>query len=137
MKVPPRNGTIIPSLCALLILSGCATSGESSPSSSGSGDRDLITRANLEGMDRLNALEAIRRLKPQWLQYRGRSVLVNTGREGLRVYVNRHFFGDAGSLSTLMVRDIQEIRRLDARQATLRFGTDHTMGAIEISTGGG
>jgi hypothetical protein len=88
-------------------------------------------------MDELNAYQAIRRLKPTWLRYRGQAVLTGPDRESLRVYVNQSFFGDAESLSTLMVRNIREIRFLDARQATLRFGTDHTVGAIVVTTGGG
>jgi hypothetical protein len=137
VKTLTNPRTIVFAICAILALSGCATSAPSASGESGSRDRNLITKADMEGMDQLNALEAIRRLKPQWLQHRGRSVLVGTGREGLRVYMNRHFFGEAEALNTLMARDIQEIRYLDARQATLRFGTDHTMGAIVITTGGG
>ena len=137
MRVRPNHRTIVYALCAILTLSGCATSGGSSATATGSRDRNLLTRADLEGMDELNAYQAIRRLKPTWLRYRGQAVLTGPDRESLRVYVNRSFFGDAESLSTLMVRNIREIRFLDARQATLRFGTDHTVGAIVVTTGGG
>ncbi len=126
-------------VCAVLVgLAGCG--GTASDSGAGresaGGDRNLITRADLEGMDDLNAYEAIRRLKPIWLRYRGQSSLTAAGRESLRVYLNRTAFGNAEALSTLMVRDIREMRFLDARQATLRFGTDHTAGAIVVITGG-
>jgi hypothetical protein len=133
---PPKYGTIVLAFFALIVLFGCATPGESSSGRSTLQERYLITRADLEGMEDLNAFEAIRRLRPIWLRYRGQSVLVAPEREGMRVYVNRSYFGDAQSLSTLMVRDIREIRFLDARQATLQYGTDHSVGAIVITTGG-
>ena len=136
MARPPWKGTMAGVSCAILILSGCAPSGQSSAGQSGSQDRNLITKTDLEGMEELTAYEAIRRLKPNWLQYRGQAVLTGADRETLRVYVDRIFFGEAESLSTLTVRNIQEIRFLDPRQATLRFGTGHTVGAIVITTGG-
>jgi hypothetical protein len=54
----------------------------------------------------------------------------------MRIYVNGSFFGDADSLSSIQARNVREIRFLDARQATLRYGTDHTVGAIVVTTGG-
>lgn len=124
-------------VCAIFLLSGCSAYSRSAGSESVSRDRYVLTRTELDGMDQLNAIEAIRRLRPQWLQYRGTSVLIGPNREGLRVYVDRNFFGEAESLSTLMVGVIREIRYMNARQATLRFGTDHTVGAILVTTGGG
>jgi hypothetical protein len=90
----------------------------------------------MEGMAGLNIYEAIRRLRPAWLRPRGQAVLTGPDRESLRVYLDRQIFGDIESLTNLMVRDVREIRYLDARQATLRFGTDHTLGAIVVITGG-
>lgn len=119
---------------AVFVVSGCATSAASS-GQSGSQDRYLLTRADLERMDNLTAYEAIRRLKPTWLRYRGQSVLTGPDRESFRVYLDNNLFGRADALSQLRVRDIAEIRFLSAREATLRFGTDHTMGAILITSG--
>lgn len=134
MRIPLYHRTIIGALCALLVVSGCATGGGGSSDSESSGGRFLLTEADLAEVEGLDAHDAIRRLRPNWLRYRGQAVLVGTDRESLRVYVNRNFFGDADSLKQLFVRDIQEIRYLDARQATLRFGTDHTVGAILVTT---
>jgi hypothetical protein len=132
----PILRTTIGALLVLLAFSGCTSTTQSAEGDSARRDRYVLTEDDLQGMDRLSALEAIRRLRPQWLQYRGTSVLVGTSREGLRVYVDRQYFGEAESLSTIMVRVIREIRFLDARQATLRYGTDHTVGAIVITSGG-
>lgn len=123
-------------VCVTLVLLGCSTSGGSSATEGTRRDRNLLTAAELEGMGELSVHDAIRRLRPAWLRYRGQAVLSGPDRESLRVYMNRSFFGDASSLSDVRVRDVSELRFLDARQATLRFGTDHTLGAILITSGG-
>jgi hypothetical protein len=38
------------------------------------------------------------------------------------------------ALKNLSVREIMEIRHLDARDATMQFGTDHGSGAILVTT---
>ena len=68
MRILPYYGRIVCVVCAILILSGCSTSGGSSSSQTGRQDRNLITKADLEGMGDLNAYEAIRRLKPMCLR---------------------------------------------------------------------
>ncbi len=127
--------TIHLALMAILAVMACSTGGQTQEESGPTRDRNVITRAELERWDELSAYEAIRRLRPTWLRYRGQAVLTDPGRETMRIYVNRSFFGDASSLSNIPVRNIQEIRFLDARQATLQYGTDHTVGAINITTG--
>jgi len=113
-------------------LAGCA-SGPAKTAAEG-GDRNLITRAELATSNDRNVFEAVRRLRPAWLRYRGQSVLTGPDREGLRVYLNGAFFGDAQALGSIQINDVEEIRFLSAREATLRYGTGHTVGAIVVST---
>lgn len=121
---------------AVLVLTACAgrpaTGNDVSPEPRVS--HELITRAELAGHDDLSAFEVVRRLRPTWLRYRGQAVLSSPEREGLRVYLDGSFFGDAEALGRLRVRAIEEIRFLDSRQATMRFGTGHTVGAIMVTT---
>lgn len=109
----------------------CATAG-----APGDGDdRDVLTRAQLEDVSYLNAYDAVRRLKPIWLRTeRGQDSFRSQGRRGLRVYVDGIHYGDKDSLRTLQVQTIEEIRYLDKREATRRFGTDHSEGALLILT---
>lgn len=124
------------SLLALAIFAGCAGSGagdtEAAPPQSGS--RDVIVQEELAANSELSAFEVVRRLRPAWLRYRGQSVLSSPEREGLRVYLDGSFYGDADALGQLQARNLEEIRFLDSRQATLRFGTGHTVGAILVTT---
>lgn len=127
-----RSPTSVTAFMLLVAALGCAST--ASPDVAQPAARNAIVRVELEGFDDLSAYEAIRRLKPGWLRYRGQSVLTSPGREGLRVYVNGSLYGEADALSQIRVPDIERIEYLDARVATLRFGTGHTVGAILITT---
>jgi hypothetical protein len=120
-------------LTLAIVVSGCASLGEPRDR----GERDLLTRAQLEAVDHLSAYDAIRRYRPLWLRtQRGQDSFLAQAqaRRGLRVYVDRVHFGGVESLRDLDVRNIQEIRFLDKRKATLEFGTDHSEGAILVKT---
>lgn len=119
---------------ALIFAAGCAAPSVPGGEPASTGSSDVLTRLELSTVEDLNALEAVRRLRPNWLRYRGRSVLTGPGREGLRIYLDGAFFGDGEALSRLQPQSLEELRFLDSRQATLRFGTGHTVGAILART---
>ncbi len=96
--------------------------------------REVLTRSELDGHDELTVFQLVQRLRPSWLRYRGQAVLTSPEREGLRVYLDGSFYGDARAMGQLKVIAVQEIRFLDSRRATMRFGTGHTVGAILITT---
>lgn len=116
-------------LLPLLVLGGCASAG--GPAST-SGNRDVLTEADLSGMDELSVYGAIRRLRPSWLRPRGQSTL--NANEAIRVYLDGGFFGEVRALLDMPLQGVQEVRYLDSRQATLRFGTGHTAGAILVTS---
>lgn len=119
----------------LMVAGGCAAGGGATGTTgSGSSMRNVIGEAELEGMGELNVYEAVRRLKPTWLRYRGQSVLTAPEREGLKIYLDGSYYGEPQSLEGLRVRNIQQIQFLDAREATLRLGTGHTVGALLLTS---
>lgn len=89
----------------------------------------LLTETEISSVDTPTALDAIQRLRPQYLW---------TGRirsaEAPRVYVDGMFVGGVNALRDISSTTIHEIRRLDALEATTRYGTGHPGGAIAIST---
>jgi hypothetical protein len=126
-------GLLVAAVTVLAVAPGCATAGSGSDAERSS--REVLTRVQLDPVDHMTAYDAIRRYRPTWLRsHRGQDSFVSEGRRGLRIYVDGTFFGGAETLPRLDVRHIQEIRFLDKRKATMRFGTDHGEGAILITT---
>lgn len=117
-------------LVLVLAIAGCASGGASTQSSS----PDTITQAELSGLEHLSAYEVVRRLHPNWLRARGQDSFRTKATP--RVYLNGVSTGDVGSLRSVSARAITRIDYLDARAATLRFGTDHSAGAILVATSG-
>jgi hypothetical protein len=117
----------------MLLTAGCATSHGVDPQPRADARTVLDERA-LSSVERLNVYEAIRRLKPTWLTGRGQSTLAEPGREAIRVYLDGMPNGDVSTLARVPVRNVGRIQFLDARTATLRFGTGHADGAILVST---
>ena len=124
-------------LAALLVAVslGCAAAPAAGPEDS-EVRRDLIGEADLAPLQNLDALQAIQRLRPAWLQGRGTGTFSQRSQEAVRIYLDRVPFGGPQSLRTVPVRNLQEIRYLDSRRATLEFGTDHVGGAILLTTRG-
>lgn len=122
---------LVLAVAVLALIPACAATGSGGERQS----RDVLTRTQLDDVDHLSAFDAVRRYRPLWLRTeRGQDSFMTQGRRGLRVYVDRVFFGGVASLHDLDVRNIEEIRFLDKRKATTEFGTDHAEGAILIST---
>lgn len=126
-----RNGLAV-AACAWVLTAGCASRGATPQ-----GDRDLLTSEQLGAYSHLNAYEAIRHTRPQWLRNtRGQSSIVRSAADqrGLRIYVDGIPFGRVLDLRSLEVRAISEVRFLDAREATLLYGTNHAEGALAVKT---
>ena len=125
-----------PLAVVLAWLAACASGGGTAGGTGGAGQssRDPVTRTQLESMETLNAYEALQRLRPSWLQPRGTVTMNAADREGIKVYLDRVLVGDIQNLRSVAVRNVEEIRFLDSRQATTQFGTGHTSGAILVTT---
>ena len=96
--------------------------------------RNVLEERDLSPVQRLNAFDALRRLKPHWLSGRGQLALVGPERESVRVYLDGMPNGDLASLRRLPVSTVGRIQFLDSRTATLKFGTGHAEGAILVTT---
>jgi hypothetical protein len=130
------------SLLAALALSaaaGCASSpsgaaGASQPSTSRSrGTPDRITAEELATIDVQNALQAVQRLRPSFLQNRGgASSSITQGPVDVVVYVDQTRMGGPNTLSQIPITDVKEIVHLSGSDATQRYGTGHGSGAIIV-----
>ncbi len=116
---------------AALLLASCA--------SPGGGESEGRSRNSI-GLDELTeqphntVLDAVRALRPRWLQGRTGTSFRSPGRQMPRVYVDGHARGGIRELDSLVPSEVRSIRFLSASDATTRFGTNHVAGAIVVAT---
>ena len=116
----------------LIISIGCASGGTGS-SSGIRYDPDVITRMELDEIAVANqtVYEAIGRLRVTWLRPRTpASIQFNSDRLPKAMIDNQQF--ELDFLHQLRIQDVQELRFVDAREATFRWGTGFANGVIEV-----
>ena len=125
------RGTTFAVLTAALLLAGCASSGEDS----GPGrSRNLITAAELMEVPHSTVYEAVRALRPRWLQARAGATFSSRELQTAMVYIDGQLRGGLDEMHTLVPVEVGELRFMSASDATTRFGTNHIGGAIVITT---
>lgn len=97
-------------------------------------DSNVITREELSASKSLNAYDAIKNLRPNFLRARGTNTFDPVVSTEPTVYVDGQRFGDITNLRSMSVDLIAEIRLLRASDATIKYGTNHTTGVIEVTT---
>jgi hypothetical protein len=105
-----------------IFLSACASGGSSSVARSSS---SVIILEELETVATFSAYDAITRLRPRWLRSR-------TPGEEPTVFLNGAELGGLESLRSVQASSLFEIRYLNGRDATTRYGTGFGGGAIEL-----
>lgn len=104
---------------ALLLTVGACASGSGGGGSGGSsnaltGERLIETRQG-------NLHDAIQSLRPRWLRARGAATL--TGRSEVQVFLNGSPYGGIGSLSSIPLDAVRDVRFMSASEAGSRYGT--------------
>jgi hypothetical protein len=95
-------------------------------------DRNVITSAEIVPVMH-SAYDVVLNRRPQWLHARG-MLPSDEGRPELPlVYLEDIRYGDCSALESIEARAIAELRFLDAREATMRFGAGHGAGAILVT----
>lgn len=118
---------------ALAGVAGTATACASGRSVSESRrDQRALTAEELQASGYQDAFSAVQALRPQWLWTRG-TTSINLS-ESVKVYLDGSLMGGVEQLRQIPVRSIASIRHLDPLEATNRWGLDHGLGAIMVST---
>jgi hypothetical protein len=89
----------------------------------------VLTAADIARVDARTAYDAIARLRPIFL---GSARMTNSAERP--VYVDGIRFGLVEQLRDIPAGTVREIRLLNAVEATNRFGTGHSSGALVVST---
>lgn len=115
---------------------GACASGGRQPAATTNGN--VISTSEIARSSATNALELIQRLRPQFLSTRG-AVHGNPTTAGNRlervdlvVYLNESRLGGSDQLRDIPTAEIREIRYFSAADATTKWGTGHTAGAIQV-----
>ncbi len=131
---------------ALVPLLACSAKNASPSASASRGvSSDLITTEEIKQGNYRTALEAVQSLRPNML--RQRAMTLRQGGTGNRmatsasearvpviVYVDDVRVGDASRLAEVPATTVREIRFVNSRDATTRWGTGHASGAIAVYT---
>ena len=92
----------------------------------------MITREELTARPFSSAYDAVESLHSNWLQTRGTDSFNSPSQ--IWVYLDGTRLGGIESLRTLTPSTITSIRRIDALEATSRWGINHGQGVILVST---
>lgn len=121
--------------CLLVVLSGIALAcGQQRPRTAAAYDAQLITEDEVEASGAANAYEVIRKVRANFLSYRGETSLRNTSSPYPIVYVDDMAYGEISLLRTIPAMQISTIRLLRAWEASTKYGMGHMGGVIAIST---
>jgi len=97
----------------------------------------VISAEEIAGSSGSNAYEIIQRLRPNFLRTRG-AVHGMPGATNavemvdLVVYLNENRLGGSDQLRQIATTDIREIRYFNSSEATTKWGTGHSAGAIQV-----
>ncbi len=112
---------------AMVLLFGMACSSSGASSGTSSSNRDVLTRAEIDESNSGSLYDAIQRLRSSWLRPRGggSQAEVQVMMDGVRV-------GDVSFLQNVRPESVIEVHYVNSRDATTRWGTGFTAGAIDI-----
>jgi hypothetical protein len=104
--------------------------------------RDLITAEEIAKNPAADAYQLVQSLRPAWFRTRGAasaSVSADamgnaTVPGGIVVYVDGIKVGGVEELKNVSSDRVLELRFVNASDATTKYGTGHTAGAIEVTT---
>jgi hypothetical protein len=113
-------------------LEGCAHPNASAPRPRY--EAHVITEAEIIEANVPSAYDVIRKLRANFLSYRGRTNFRGSVASEPRVYVDDQPYGAISSLRTIRAVQVAEIRLYRAWEATTRFGTGNMDGVIAVTT---
>jgi hypothetical protein len=135
-------------LFTLIAVVACSSGGTGSSGSSAPrparGSSDFISEEEIRAGSYQTALDIIENLRPTMTRPRGSTLSRNDGASGISsgqvssvnvvVYLDEVRLGEVQSLRTVPAQTVKEIRYINARDATTRWGTGHSSGVIQVTT---
>ncbi len=119
-------------MALVLAVPACAASGTPVRTGGPRPAPNVITFAQVESANQLDAYSLIHALRPHWLRKRGVSSMTRV--ERVQVYQDGTRVGGPEVLRQISTRVILSIEYYDGRTATQKWGSDHGNGAIVVLT---
>jgi hypothetical protein len=95
---------------------------------------NVLTEEDIEGSTAADAYELVRQLRPNWLHRRGPTSVRDRTAGQMIVYVDGTRWGGVAELRNFRTDQLRQLHYLSGPEATMRFGTGHGGGVIEITT---
>ena len=114
---------------ALLLVLGACAAGSQRPSTAP--NRSVLSFEEMQQAGYPDAFTTVQSLRPQWLLRRGQT---STRTQTIKVYLDGSLLGGPELLRQITTRSISTIQYLNGLQASERYGLDHDMGAIVVTT---
>lgn len=115
-----------------LALAACATDPNSLPPR---GNRNVISAEEIAAEPITTAHDLVSRLRPGWFRARGPTSIRGGSPTLPLVYIDEVRTGNLDALYRVSTQIIREIRFINGRDATTRWGLDHGGGVIMVLTG--
>ena len=120
---------------AMVALTACASGGGGATAAKQ--NPNVISTEEIVESSAANAYEVIQRLRPNFLRTRGAVHGTPGGANAMEmldlvVYLNENRLGGSDQLRQISTNDIREIRYFNSSEATTKWGTGHSAGAIQV-----
>lgn len=112
----------------LLLASGCGTGG----AGGGGVNANFIDRAEIDEYGPASTFDLVQALRPLWLQKRGATSFYDEG--DIQVYLDGTGIGGTEALRGIHTDNVENLRFLDERQASYRYGPGHEHGVILVTS---
>lgn len=111
-----------------------ATAGAPAAQPTRSGNRDIITREEIEQQQGVtNAFDLVRRLRPRFFDAQGRTSITSASQTPL-VRLDGSLLGDISMLRSIEIGGIQEIRYYSIVEAETKWSGDRGRPVIAVTT---
>lgn len=132
MRARMRSSTRVAAAAALMWISalGCVRAMHNPEH----GASDVLTEDEIARVSVVSAFDAVQRLRPQFLSYRGETSLLNTSSPEPTVYLDGVRYGELATLRGIPAADVATITLYRAWASATRFGTGNMGGVIEVTT---
>lgn len=117
-----------------VVVAACASPGTSQRTEGPRRDPELITQEELAATTATMLYDAVRALRPAWMQRSRPTAVLQQHQAQLLVYVDGARYGTIESLRQLSTSGVASVRFFSPGAAQARFGTGHLLGAIEVTT---